>query len=417
MSPSETVYSVWIGGSYAGSIRQHDNYTRFTLDENYRDNASRPVLGLIFEQNLFKTHAANLRLPPWFSNLLPEGILREWVADDRGVSIDREMELLAQVGHDLPGAVRVLPANSVSKEMIWENVEQHDGGLPLPNMSEQPGWRFSLAGVQLKFSMINDRGRLTLPAYGEGGDWIVKLPDRLYPEVPRNEFAMMRLAGAAGIEIPEIRLVHRDEIQGLPADVWPGQEEWAFATRRFDRDIKRRRIHIEDLSQVCNRYSDDKYSGNYESVASLIYRRRDIRSLQEFTRRLAFTVLIANGDAHLKNWSLIYRDPRIPTLAPAYDFVSTAVYYAGGTPDNLALKFGGSKAYGTVTLRTFGALQKRLDAKDAYLPEQVEQTVNSVRDNWPQAEEHLRDMPKLRAGISGAIDNYSKTLMRRSSRY
>ena len=83
--------------------------------------------------------------------------------------------------------------------------------------------------MQLKFSMITDRDRLTLPAFGEGGDWIVKLPDQLYAEVPRNEFAMMSLAAAAGIDVPEIRLVHRDEIQGLPSNVWPGTEKWAFA--------------------------------------------------------------------------------------------------------------------------------------------------------------------------------------------
>jgi serine/threonine-protein kinase HipA len=70
------------------------------------------VLGLLFEQDPLRTHAAALRLPPWFSNLLPEGLLREWIAADRRVSADREMELLAQVGHDLPGAVRVLPAPS-----------------------------------------------------------------------------------------------------------------------------------------------------------------------------------------------------------------------------------------------------------------------------------------------------------------
>jgi serine/threonine-protein kinase HipA len=104
-------------------------------------------------------------------------------------------------------------------------------------------------------------------------------------------------------------------------------------------------------------------------------------------------------------------------LSPAYDLVSTAVYYAGGTADNLALKFGGSKAYNMVSLTTFRALQRRLDAKDAYLPEQVEETVSSVLENWPQAEDRFRDLPQLRTSISESIDNYSKTLMRRLNRY
>ena len=108
MNQPEVAYGVWMADSRAGIITQRGDHTRFTLDEEYRNNPFRPVLGLIFEQDLLKPHAAKLRLPPWFSNLLPEGRLREWIADDRGVSADREMELLAQVGHDLPGAECVL---------------------------------------------------------------------------------------------------------------------------------------------------------------------------------------------------------------------------------------------------------------------------------------------------------------------
>lgn len=112
MSQPERAYAVWLGTTRAGTIHQRGDYTRFTLAPEYRDEPDRPVLGLLFEQDPLRTHAAALRLPPWFSNLLPEGLLREWIAADRRVSADREMELLAQVGHDLPGAVRVLPAPS-----------------------------------------------------------------------------------------------------------------------------------------------------------------------------------------------------------------------------------------------------------------------------------------------------------------
>lgn len=121
---------------------------------------------------------------------------------------------------------------------------------------------------------------------------------------------MMSLSASAGITVPPVRLVHRDELDGLPPNVWPGREEWAFAVRRFDRTDAREPVHIEDLAQVRNVYPDNKYQGNYETVAALVYRGRDISGLREFARRLAFTVLISNGDAHLKNWSLIY--PRRP---------------------------------------------------------------------------------------------------------
>lgn len=408
----EIRHAVWLGDQRVGVIHQRGDHTRFVLDEEYRDDPARPVLGLIFEQDLLRPHTAALRVPPWFSNLLPEGLLRQWVADDRGVSAEREMELLAQIGHDLPGAVRVLPEEEIPDDDWWGTTAPNVKGL-LPSPTDgHPGWRFSLAGVQLKFSMLADRDRMTLPAYGEGGDWIVKLPDREYPDVPRNEFAMMSLAAAAGIEVPELKLVHRDDIQGLPENVWPGREQWAYAIRRFDRDDGRRLIHIEDLAQVCNIYPERKYSGNYESVASLIYRRHDIEALREFARRLAFIILISNGDAHLKNWSLIYRNPRIPTLSPAYDLVSTAAYRVGDGPEDLGLKFGGTKQFDRIDLRTFERLEHKLGAVQADLPGCVAETVTRTLVEWPRFESVLSDNPVLRKEISESIHARAKTLMR-----
>ncbi|MGB6165775.1 MAG: HipA domain-containing protein [Pseudonocardiaceae bacterium] len=220
-----------------------------------------------------------------------------------------------------------------------------------------------MAGVALKFSMLAKGDRLTLPACGVGGDWIVKLPDQTYPDVPRNEFTMMSRAASAGIAVPPVRLVHRDELDGLPPDVWPSREEWAYAIRRFDRDAHRDSVHIEDLTQVRNVYPEDKYLGNYETVAALAHRGHDLDSLREFARRLVFTILIANGDAHLKNWSLIYTDPRVPSLAPAYDMVSTAYYL--GEREMLGLKFGGSRRFERVDVTTFERLQGRLRAPQA----------------------------------------------------
>jgi serine/threonine-protein kinase HipA len=265
--------------------------------------------------------------------------------------------------------------------------------------------------VQLKFSMLAEDDRLTLPAYGEGGDWIVKLPDRQYPDVPRNEFAMMSLAAAAGIEVPALRLVHRDLISGLPGDVWPGNERWAYAVRRFDRADGRVPIHIEDLAQVTNVYPEQKYRGNYETVASLIYRRYDTAALVQFARRLAFMVVIGNGDGHLKNWSLIYRDPRRPTLAPAYDLVATAPHRLNGAAEDLGLKFGGSRFFHRVTLRLFTRLEQRLGATSAGLADHADDTARRARDAWPRFEELLHDNPPLCREISEGLRSRAKALL------
>lgn len=411
MTLPEIRHSVWLRGDRVGTLFQRGDYTRFVFSDEYLDDPDRPVLGLLFEQDLSARHAAALRLPCWFSNLLPEGRLREWIAADRKVSPQREMELLAQVGHDLPGAVRVLPApDGEGSEIEW---------LPKPSPIssvhrwEQDTWRFSLAGVALKFSMLAKGDRLTLPAFGVGGDWIVKLPDQTYPDVPRNEFTMMSLAASAGIAVPPVQLVHREELEGLPPDVWTSREEWAYAIRRFDRNANRDSIHIEDLAQVRNVYPEDKYLGNYETVAALAHRGHDLDGLREFARRLAFTVLIANGDAHLKNWSLIYSDPRVPTLAPAYDMVSTAYYL--GERETLGLKFGGTRRFDQVTVSTFERLQRRLRAPQAELAGCVAELVERVRLHWPEHRDQLSVNPELASSIESNIATGNHSLLRRGT--
>lgn len=401
----ERLYGVWLRDLRVGTLAQIGDHTRFVMAESYLVDAGRPVLGLGFEQNLRARHAAALRLPPWFSNLLPEGRLREWIAAERQVSAQREMELLAQVGHDLPGAVRIRPVETfdVAADEEWTpDQESSDASTPLDQH-----WRFSLAGVALKFSMLAKHDRLTLPATGVGGDWIVKLPDRLYADVPRNEFAMMSLAAAAGIDVPEVRLVHREEIFGLPAGVWPDHEDWAYAVKRFDRDTDRGLVHIEDLAQVRGVYPDKKYHANYESVGALLFRGHDVSSLREFARRLVFAILTSNGDAHLKNWSLIYNDPRVPSLAPAYDLVSTRHYM--GSDENLGMKFGGTKVFERVRLSTFDRLDQRLGS-GAGSVDAGRQVIERVLASWPEFSEILKENRGLRNDVSAGIEVRARSL-------
>ena len=417
-SPPDTdSFGVWIGDRRAGTIRRYGDRTRFSLDPDHREAADRPVLGLVFEDRPEKVHVATVRLAPWFSNLLPEGRLRDWIAGERGVNRQREMELLAQVGHDLPGAVRVIPDRDDLIDSTWGHdsvwAREQDTYVEITGDFHTPGVRFSLAGVAMKFSMLLRHEKLTIPAHGEGGDWIVKTPDSRFRDVPRNEFTMMSLAGAVGIDVPEVKLVPRDHIdERLPAGVWPEYEEFAYAVRRFDRDERRGLVHIEDLAQVRDVYPEHKYEGNFETVASLIYRGRDVESLLEFTRRLTFSVLISNGDYHLKNWSLIYPDGRVPRLSPAYDLVSTAHYLASDRPEDMGLKFGGSRDFHRARLTTFRKLQERLGVRKVDLAEMAAATVERTLAAWPSYVGLLDAAPRLQEAVDQSITIRSKTIMR-----
>ncbi|HLL00195.1 MAG TPA: type II toxin-antitoxin system HipA family toxin [Myxococcaceae bacterium] len=393
---------VRLGGVHVGTLTLlADEVSEFVISEEYRQRYPRPVLGQFFEDDLTRRHTSRMRLPPFFANLLPEGPLRELIAEREGIHKQREFFLIARLGEDLPGAVVVTPSTVLS----WDVAEP----LEATGASTEPlePLRFSLAGVQLKFSMLRkDRG-MTLPMGGKGGDWIVKLPDNRYDRVPENEFSMMSWARAAGLQVPESLLVRVADLEGLPEGI-SLREEVAYAVRRFDRPEPGRRIHMEDMAQVLGLYSDEKYKKyNYETVAKIILNVAGVGALREFLRRLVFIIAIGNGDAHHKNWSLLYPDGVRADLSPAYDLVSTIQYIPN---DTIALNLARSKKFGEITLASFERLARKLElGTQDVLPivraavQATLQSWSSIRADLPipeefkrRIEEHWKKVPLLR---------------------
>jgi serine/threonine-protein kinase HipA len=329
----------------------------FAFEEDYVDDPNRPTLSLSFKGQtgglVTSVRPVSRRVPPFFSNVLPEGHLRTYLAEQAGVKPEREFFLLAALGADLPGALSITPLTA-------------DGGDDESHPDEGPQrddqvLRFSLAGVQLKFSAVMESaGGLTIPAHGIGGSWIVKLPSTRFPAVPENEYVMLELARAVGITVPDVRLVGVDEIHGLPQDA-ARMEGKVLAVRRFDRTVDGPPVHMEDFAQVFGLFPEDKYRHrSYANIASVLWAETGDEGVYEFVRRLVFSVLIGNGDMHLKNWSLLYPNGRTPILSPAYDFVATFPYIPG---DRLALGFGGTRSLEVITLD-----QIRRFADTAHLP-------------------------------------------------
>ncbi|MCC7342118.1 MAG: HipA domain-containing protein [Bryobacterales bacterium] len=320
----------------------------FAFEQDYIDDPNRPALSLSYKGQagglVTAVRPVGRRLPPFFSNLLPEGHLRGYLAEKAGVKKEREFYLMAVLGADLAGAVVVKPMDGGNQD---DGHDQHDDEHR-EDQQQKGVLRFSLAGVQLKFSAVMEAtGGLTIPAQGIGGSWIVKLPSTQFPAVPENEYVMLELARAIGIAVPAIQLVRVAGIQGLPPDA-ARMEGHALAVQRFDRAAGGRRIHMEDFAQVFGLFPDGKYgSRSYASIAAVLWAETGDVGAYEFVRRLVFSVLIGNADMHLKNWSLLYPDGRTPVLSPAYDFVSTLPYIPG---DILALSFGATKSLDGITL-------------------------------------------------------------------
>jgi len=406
---TERHYGVWLKSRRIGGITLSEGVIRFKLRDDYIHDASREVLGLFFEDRLPAIHRSQNRLPPWFSNLLPEGKLREWIAREQGVNVSYELGLIAGVGHDLPGAVSISEAPEDQDEITVYRPEIETDLSDLHTQGNM--WRFSLAGVAMKFSMLQSGDRFTSPGVGEGGDWIIKLPDHRYSNVPLNEYSMMRLARHVGLNVPEVRLIHRDQLPDIPDSLWPVSENMAYAIRRFDRTETGERVHIEDFAQVRGFYPEKKYKGNFETLGNLVYRRHDSNSLVEFAKRLAFNIVIGNGDAHLKNWSLIYTDPRRPVLAPAYDLVATAIYKPQEMPEDLGLKFAKSRQFASVNLQSFERLERKIGASGVHLKDEALGVIRATRSGWQEIADDIAQNPWLREMIGAGIDDRSSRMI------
>lgn len=364
-----------------------DGKSLFAFDDSYIDlGPGQPTLSLSYntpgdeeatERRLREIYSSRMKLPPFFSNLLPEGVLREYMVKRLKIHHDHEFDLLMALGASLPGAVRALPADELPQAAI-----NYRPGTTHGAADETP-IKFSLGGSQLKFSMIERGGRFTLEDGNE--EWIVKPPHPSHPNVPANEYTMMRLAAAVGIQTPEVKLVKLDNVDlgGLTGLSIPQWETWAYAIKRYDRAIGGR-VHVEDFAQVFNVHADQEYKAtNYDTIGRLIFDLFPNRfeQIAEFVRRLVVNILIGNGDAHLKNWSVIYRDKVTPQLAPAYDLVSTIQYVAA---DTLALNLAGEKRFASIDEAHFDRLARRMETPAKFVLETVKETVATARKDWPE---------------------------------
>jgi len=352
--------------------------TLFAFDQGYIDNPDRPTLSLSLKDALGELitdiQPTRTRVPPFFSNLLPEGHMRDYLAKKAGVNSKREFFLLWVLGRDLSGAIAVTPAEGEP----WPPKIESTGAAK--DLSKERVLRFSLAGVQLKFSAVQAAaGGLTIPAEGVGGSWIVKLPSMKFEGVPENEFAMMELARATGIDVPEVRLVPLREIAGMPDDV-ARLEGNALAVKRFDRTEDGGAVHIEDFAQVFGLYPEKKYErASYRNIAEVLWVETGEEGIAEFVRRLVFNVLIGNADMHLKNWSLIYPDRKTAALSPGYDFVSTIAYL----PDEkMALTLGRSKKMTDLSLDQLAYLAAKARLPEKLVLDVAKETVERFLAVW-----------------------------------
>ena len=371
-----------------------DGRNVLTFADEYKSDAGRPTFSLIThpgfphaEKLIAEPWSRNHKLHPTLSNLLPEGSLRELIAQGLKVHVDNEFYMFSYLGEDLPGALIAEPMEP--DEVPASVLFAHGQAKAVKFEKDARENKFSLAGVQMKFSMKQQDGRYNLSKGDVLGDWIVKTPSTKHKDVPLNEFTAMSLASMAGVDVPEMKLVELDKLDNLPPINLP-DEKLAFAIKRFDRNDDQR-IHMEDFAQVLVKYPHEKYnSASYEQIGKILYNFSGdgLADTQQFARRLLVNILLANGDAHLKNWSLLYSDQVTPRLSPAYDIVTTSVYIENER--QYALNLGKTKEWNNVTYANFEAWAKRAGVPWRAIKPHLDDTMEKARSLWPEG---IKELP------------------------
>lgn len=402
-------FEVRLGAVPVGELSElPDGGSEFRFYGAYRSLENRPVLGQKFEDDLGKTYRSrkSQRLPDFFANLIPEGRLRSFVEKEAGLEEGDDLGLLAYVGRDLPGAVVLVPHGDDGARSPSSPPATID---EKPDSPTEEAFRFSLAGVQLKFSMLREHERLSLPARDRTGDWIVKFPSPAFPHLPENELSMLTWASRAGFEVPESHLHPVEEVaQAVRGLAEPGTR--VLAVRRYDRHGGAR-IHQEDLAQAVGLPPSRKYEQlTYEALARVVRAFVGDAAVDELLRRLTLVIAIGNNDAHLKNWSLIYPDGARAEWAPVYDQVSTVAWPGPGR--ELALKLAGVKEFSRLDRPAIERFASKVELDPARALELVDSTLDRLRSVW---RELRADLPLPEEHRGALVDHWRRVPLLRAS--
>lgn len=368
---------VTVGGAYSGRLlHEHGSY-------NFSYGAGDAAAVSLTMQPFNRLSYNAGRLLPIFEMNIPEGYVRYHISERlrRYVSTINDMLFLA-LQHETgigalsyKSALTLPPAGPEKLEELlrWDHKESAFQYLLNKYLLQT-----SISGVQPKVMVSTEnRGTLLYP------NLIAKTGDEEFPRLAENEFVCMSLARACGLPV---------------ADFWLSDNKELFIMERFDIQ-QNTRLAMEDFCVLSGRHAEHKYSGSYETGAKIVSLfTRDHAQIDRYWRYVLFSCMVGNGDAHLKNFALLYSDTtrQNPVLSPLYDVVNTQIYPS--TDNQLALKLNRQKAFpNRDTLLKFARELKIVK------PLQVMEQFADILTDHLYSSELFQGFPTLRQAIAQSL--------------
>ena len=348
-SESATGLEVWLLNQRAGTLWLKDGELQFQYSALWLEQLQAIALSqsLPLQAEAFGDRACR----PFFAGLLPEGQLRQRIAQQCQISRSNDFGLLVVIGGDCAGAVSLVVGDQVAAPDAVEWLEQDQliallDDLPQrPMLAQRDGLRLSLAGAQDKLPVVLDGARIGLPLGSTASTHILKPAIAAVEGSVINEAFCMALGQAMGLQVADTEILAAGDRQVLLVGRYD---------RRRGEGERWLRLHQEDFCQALGIQPELKYQneGGPDLNACFGLLRRATRpSAPQVIRLLdavAFNALIGNHDAHAKNFSLLYTE-RTPTLAPLYDLLCTAVYPT--LTAKMAMKLGSKYRFSEVQSR------------------------------------------------------------------
>jgi len=339
-------------------------------------------------------------LHPVFEMNLPEGALLERLrlSFAKAVPDFDDLRLLAIVGRSQIGRLRYVGEGEMPGEVPAQNLEsilKFDGAEDLfEDLMQRYAVHSGVSGVQPKV-LLREAGSAPERLTERGATHIVKSFDpRRYPELAANEYFCLQAARHAGMETSRARLA--DNRRLLIVD-------------RFDMQADGRYLGCEDFCVLNALRAHGRYSGSYELIAKRVGQfvsgSQQRRAFEQLFALVALSCAVENGDAHLKNFAVLYQDAESEVrLAPAYDVISTTVYQPR---DVLALTLADSKQFPSRgALTAFGRSACGLSAA------RVKQVLERVNEGVMAAQRDLRRYAKNQQDFAPTAERLSAAMER-----
>ncbi len=320
---------------------------------------------------------------PALQTFMPEGFIAERIRSRFGKTIKmNDMALLALSAGDAIGRLRVSLDRNVPMTQpaiaLRELLADQGNRALFDDLCERFLFSSGIAGVQPKvlvnaerdaaLTKVPSKEKISLETCAtlNIGQYIVKAGEASLPDLAANEFHCLSIARAAGLQVP---------------DFWLSADEKRLVIERFDR-VNGEPLGFEDMVSLQGKQNADKYDGSYEGVAKVITLNASSAhvhgSLNALFELIVLSVYLRNGDAHLKNFGLLYTDPTSDDcrLAPAYDITTTTMYLPN---DRMALALHKDRAWPTdAALIKFGREMCRV-RDPAYAMNRITQAINDYQ--------------------------------------